>query len=246
MIRFLATVGIGLAGTTSAVAQTADCPGGPPGWIAAQGSGCRVWNLCPQRDESVTWSGACPTGFASGRGVTQWFRSGQPGARFEGTLRDGKRQGRGVYIFFNGNRYEGEFVDDKRQGRGVFTWTNGSRYDGEWRNGERHGRGVFTEADGSRYDGEWRDGVRQGRGILTWANGDRYEGEFRDDNINGRGSFVGSGGRYEGEWRNGKPNGQGIARSGNDIYSGTWTNGCFRQGDRLAMWGATKAECGFR
>jgi len=75
MIRFLAmvVVFVGLAGA-SAAAQSAECPGGPPGWIAAQGSPCRLWNPCPQREETITWSGACVSGVADGRGVAQRFQ----------------------------------------------------------------------------------------------------------------------------------------------------------------------------
>jgi hypothetical protein len=247
MIRFLALMIAGLAGAASAWAQTEACPGGPPGWIAAQGSGCRLWNACPQREETVTWSGACPNGVADGRGIKQWFRGGKPNDRFEGTLRDGKENGRGVFTRANGARYDGEWRDGQHNGRGVFTWANGNRYEGEFRNGKFDGRGVFTSTNGNRYDGEWRDSQPNGRGVFTSAGGNRYDGEYRDGSLNGRGVFTwANGDRYDGEWRDGRPNGSGTARIGNDSYSGTWSNGCFRQGDRRAWLIATEAECGFR
>ncbi len=226
MIRFLAgAVVIGLASAASAWAQTEACPGGPPGWIAAQGSGCRLWNACPQREDTVTWSGACPNGVAEGRGITQWFQGGKPNDRFEGTLRDGQRTGRGVFTWANGNRYDGEWRDNERNGRGVFSTAAGDRYDGEWRDGMPNGRGAGTWVSGNRYDGEWRDGKRSGRGAYTFADGDRYEGEWRDGRPNGRG---------KGTYRDGS------------VYEGTWTNGCFQQGNRRWALFATDAECGFR
>jgi hypothetical protein len=128
-----------------------------PGWIADAKTGCRIWNPRPKPNESVTWSGACQSGLAQGRGVEQWFESGQPANRIEGELRDGKLS-RGIAIYPNGDRYDGEFLDGRRNGRGVYTSANGDRYEGEWRDDRRNGRGVYNSANGNRYEGEWRDG----------------------------------------------------------------------------------------
>src|SRR5262245_38195345 len=184
---------------------------GRPGWSVDAGTGCWVWNSDPRPDDSVSWTGACgPDGRATGRGVEEWRNQGQV-SRYEGEVWDGRAEGRGVYIFANGDRYEGEFRDDKRHGRGVFVWANGDRYEGEFRDNQRDGRGVFTNVGGSRYDGAWREGAQTGLGVLTYADGGRYEGEWRNGEKNGRGTLVWpSGAQYTGDWRDDLRFGRGI------------------------------------
>src|SRR5260370_36486032 len=127
--------------SAAATAQTAQ-----PGWIADSRSGCRVWNPFPKQKESITWSGACQNGLAQGRGILQWLWDNQPGSRYEGELRDGKFNGRGVFTDANG-RYEGELRDGQPNGRGGLVWANG-RYEG----GVLHGRlkcgGVYVWPNG--------------------------------------------------------------------------------------------------
>lgn len=84
-----------------------------PGWIAASGTGCKIWNPAPQPDETVTWSGGCKNGFADGDGTLQWFEQGKPDVRFEGGYQGGKRNGYGVLIDPNGNRVAGEWRNDE-------------------------------------------------------------------------------------------------------------------------------------
>lgn len=187
----------------------------PPGWIADARTGCRIWNADPQPDEAVTWSGTCVDGRASGPGVLQWFENGQPTVRYEGEYRDGRANGRALYIWPDGARYEGDYLDDRWNGRGTFYWADGERYEGDWRDGLQTGTGVYLWTDGGRYEGEWRDGLRNGRGVHVWANGYRYDGEWRDDVPHGAGTFWGRDG----------------------AYSGTWDNGCFRDGERRAAIG---------
>ena len=129
---------------------------------------------------------------------------------YDGEWKDGKRNGRGVYTWANGDRYDGEWKDGKQNGRGVFTYGEGSqfrgdRYEGEFTNDKRNGRGVLTYGDGNRYDGEWKDGKQNGRGVYTWANGNRYDGEWKDGKMNGRGVYTwANGNRYDGEWKDGQ------------------------------------------
>ncbi len=70
---------------------------GPYGkWSAAERSGCLVWNIDPQPHETVTWSGACVDGKASGRGVYVWrFLKGGEWAqsRYEGDMDAGRSHG---------------------------------------------------------------------------------------------------------------------------------------------------------
>jgi hypothetical protein len=194
-----------------------------PGWIADPSSGCKVWDLVPEPNEAIKWSGGCAGGLANGSGVLQWFIDGKPVDHAEGEWRDGKRNGHGVYTTAKGNRYDGEWRDDMQNGFGVLTLVSGNRYAGEWRDGMKNGHGVYTWASGDRYDGEWRDDKRTGHGVYTRADGSRYDGE----------------------WRDGKPNGFGTFYFNGNVFHGDWTNGCLRQGAQEVAIGVSQADCQF-
>ena len=85
----------------------------PPGWITATNQPCKIWNPAPQPNESVTWSGPCKDGLASGKGVLVWTENGKPDVKFEGEYANGKRNGHGVMITPDGNRVEGEWLLDR-------------------------------------------------------------------------------------------------------------------------------------
>lgn len=93
-----------------ALAQT-DKPAAPD-WITTTNNACKVWNPQPQPNESVTWSGACKDGLASGKGVLHWTEDGKPDAEFDGEYANGKRNGPGVIITPDGKRFEGFWSDD--------------------------------------------------------------------------------------------------------------------------------------
>lgn len=170
-IMSLAAVMIGVA--CPALAQSAT-----PEWIADPTNGCRVRNTDAQPNVAVSWSGKCPNGRAEGRGLLQWFRDGKPAGRYDGELRDGMKNGRGVYTFVTGGRYDGEWRDGKRTGRGVMMYSSGNRYEGEFVNDKRHGRGIFTYTDGSRYEGEWRNDLPNGVGTSKQPDGSTYSGTW--------------------------------------------------------------------
>jgi hypothetical protein len=92
-------------------AQTAESAA--PGWITATNQRCKVWNPEPRPNESVTWSGPCKDGLASGKGVLHWTEDGKPDAEFDGEYANGKRNGFGVIIAPDGRRGEGEWADDE-------------------------------------------------------------------------------------------------------------------------------------
>lgn len=97
--------------TLQVMAQT-DKPA-PPDWITTTNKPCKVWNPEPQPNESVTWSGPCKDGFASGQGILRWTENGKPDVEFDGEYAAGKRNGHGVLITPDGKRIEGEWLNDK-------------------------------------------------------------------------------------------------------------------------------------
>lgn len=149
-------------------------------WIADPVSSCQVWNAYPSPGETISWSGACSNGKATGKGTLQWYLNGKPNGRYEGEYRDGKLNGRGVYTWPHGTRYEGEFRDGKRNGRGVYTWPDGSGYTGGWYNDYFSGFGTLTLVRGnSSIESYWE---REGKG--KWI-GNNYvvQGMFEEDRL---------------------------------------------------------------
>jgi len=53
--------------------------------------------------------------------------------RFEGTLKAGKKDGKGQFLYANGDVYKGKWVDDNRAGQGEMTYATGTTYTGEWK-----------------------------------------------------------------------------------------------------------------
>ena len=57
-------------------------------------------------------------------------------------------------------------------GKGTFIWPNGDRYEGDWVNGQRTGQGkYFYSSGGGVYTGEWKNNNRHGEGTMIWNDG---------------------------------------------------------------------------
>lgn len=128
------------------------------------------------------------------------------GSTYVGQMRDGLREGHGVYTCAT-EQYEGEWLDDKPHGRGHQSWSDGRYYEGQFHHGkfsglgkmvwqnpgglmvyegeyaddQKHGVGEFRWPDGRVYNGEWRRGRRHGRGAYTTVQGEQRIGYWSDD-----------------------------------------------------------------
>ena len=76
--------------------------------------------------------------------------------------------------------YEGEIRNGKPDGFGILIWFDGIKYVGNFKDGKEHGQGTFTSPDGTKYVGEWKDGKKHGQGTETWSSGWKYVGEWRE------------------------------------------------------------------
>ena len=121
-----------------------------------------AWAQCRVLDTELQgrYAGACVNGLASGQATA----SGD--ARYEGEFKAGRKHGKGVKTWPNGDRYQGDFVEDRKEGFGTYTW----------------GRGAWA---GERYEGDYVADRRHGFGTYRWPSGDVYAGPWKDDEFAG-------------------------------------------------------------
>jgi len=134
---------------------------------------CRV--LDPELQK--TYAGPCADGLAEGEG----YAAGA--AEYRGGFRAGRKHGKGVKTWANGDRYEGEFVADARHGTGRYTWGRGpwagERYEGGYANDRRHGFGTYRWQTGDVYAGPWENDVATGPPTPMMQARARFEEEAR-------------------------------------------------------------------
>jgi hypothetical protein len=126
--------------------------------------------------------------------------------RYNGPRVNGKKEGKGIYIYPNGCRYEGYFKNDKKEGLGIFYYTNGDRYEGQFEDGNYEGNGIFYFSNGDRYEGQFEKNKYSGKGKYYYHTGDWFDGFWMDDKKNGEGTYnYKNGDRIVGKHQNGKP-----------------------------------------
>jgi TonB family protein len=166
---------------------------------------CRIFNPNPKNDEKATWTGDCKDGFATGKGVLQWYLRDAPDSRYEGEMEKGQPNGHGIYTYASKARYEGEFRNGKRNGKGVMTSPDGVEYEGQFKDGMRDGVGKIVFPNGDRYEGSWKNGYQEGTGTLAYASGVRYEGSWKNGKFDGKGVLVQpDGSKREVQYKEGK------------------------------------------
>ena len=180
------------------------------GWIRDAATGCAVWSDDASPEVSVTWTGPCIDGKASGEGTLQRSRGDRLTSRYQGSYSAGRRHGQGTWWAANGDIYDGEWRDDQAAGRGVLRFAAGGRYEGDFRSFRFHGKGIWVGPNGDRYEGGFADGEFEGKGILTYADGGSYEGEFAAGQFQGLGELrIATGEVFAGRFVQSRPHGVG-------------------------------------
>jgi len=64
--------------------------------------------------------------------------------------------------------YEGEIKGGKHEGKGVYASANGIQYDGELKDGKANSPGTLTRPDGQVIRGTWNNGCYR-QGNRWWA-----------------------------------------------------------------------------
>ncbi len=191
----------------------------------------------------------CVTGnCVSGQGKWRY----EDGSQYQGTWRDGKREGPGVLTRATGSVLSGQWVQDVTRGPAVYRFTNRARYVAEWRgdspatdlvaepwayssggiyigdhNGLEHGLGGVQYADGATYLGDYVQGKKQGQGMMTWPSGAKYFGQWSAGKPEGQGQFVlPDQSVYSGAWHDGLPEGHGrLTKPDGSSREGQWRAG---------------------
>jgi len=68
-----------------------------------------------------------------------------------------------TYTYQDGSKYEGEMKDGRRNGKGIWIRPDGMKYEGEWKNNKPDGYGKLTMPDGSVREGYWKQGKFLGK-----------------------------------------------------------------------------------
>ncbi len=127
---------------------TLDCPSDEPdsvqiswvapcedgNWLLDTETGCRMWDWHPDLHDRAVWNGSCRHGLKEGQGVVQWTEHGQLIDRFEGTYRDGRREGFGRYQWNATDHFDGNYANDVPHGLGTAQLA-GETFAGQWQNG---------------------------------------------------------------------------------------------------------------
>lgn len=110
-----------------------------------------------------------------------------PGVSFQwtGSSKNGKADGYGVATKYqNGkfeSKYEGTYKNGIRDGKGTFTHADGAVRQGTFVNGQLVGHGTMSSEDGQTYEGNFINYRIHGKGKARWGNGSTFEGYFVSD-----------------------------------------------------------------
>eukprot|EP00931_Biecheleriopsis_adriatica_P020662 TRINITY_DN13737_c0_g2_i1.p1 TRINITY_DN13737_c0_g2~~TRINITY_DN13737_c0_g2_i1.p1 ORF type:complete len:247 (-),score=64.44 TRINITY_DN13737_c0_g2_i1:135-875(-) len=120
------------------------------------------------------------------------FITYEDGSTYTGLIRDGKRNGPGIWQS-KSCLYEGQWKADNQDGQGRQTWSDGRIYEGEFQNGRFSGAGkmVWHTAKGLLvYEGQYKEDLKHGTGKFVWPDGRTYDGEWNQGKRHGRGAYI--------------------------------------------------------
>ena len=107
---------------------------------------------------TFTWTGPSKAGKANGQGVATKYVNGKFESKYEGTYRNGIREGKGTFTHKDGSVKTGNFI-----------------------NGQLIGKGTVRDGDGNSYEGDLLNYRMHGKGALRWGNGSTFVGYMVDD-----------------------------------------------------------------
>ncbi len=103
------------------------------------------------------WSGASSDGKANGFGIAIKYKDGNFESKYEGTYKNGIREGKGKFTHMDGSVKTGTFIDGQLMGHGTLSTEDGHTYEGEFINYRMHGEGILRFANGAVFEGIMAD-----------------------------------------------------------------------------------------
>lgn len=213
-------------------------------------SSCLISNIPALDQLSVTWTGDCVSGMASGVGNVFAFSRGELRYMLRGQFTEGRLTRRDQMracaeedcsdqIAAAVLRAHAALVPQKPNPEvpPVVAAAAGSKSEiraedaiyrgnfvGDPRTGVLSGDGRVDFFDGRVFIGRLEEGKKTGRGTYVWPNGERYVGDWRNDQQDGSGEWTSpKGDHYVGEYRLSKREGRGVMTYPNKMqYDGAW------------------------
>lgn len=213
-------------------------------------SSCLISNIPALDQLSLTWTGDCVSGMASGVGNVFAFSRGELRYILRGQFTEGRLTRRDQMracaeehcsdqVAAAVLRAHAALVPQKPNPEvpPVATTTPGSKSEiraedaiyrgnfvGDPRTGVLSGDGRVDFFDGRVFIGRLEEGKKTGRGTYVWPNGERYVGDWRNDQQDGSGEWTSpKGDHYVGEYRLSKREGRGVMTYPNKMqYDGAW------------------------
>lgn len=125
--------------------------------------------------DPLEWKGTC----LSGNCQSGYGKKNVLDGTYEGGFRNGKFNGKGMFIFSKGRRKAvGNFVDGMLDGYGEFICPAFS-YKGQFANGEFYGKGTMIWNNGEKYVGNFVENLCHGQGVYTMSNNAYFKGVFQ-------------------------------------------------------------------
>ena len=171
------------------------CAGKPVGsscWMAlANQPECYFWNSYLQKDETMTWSGACSDGLAEGEGtlITTGYSSYNTEYTAEeiGHFQNGRKYGQWVVRLSEGRVMKETYMYGILHGPYFFEWPEeGKMVEGSYANGKKHGQWAEREADGRITEETYMNGILHGPYVFESKTGRMYKGSYMNGKKHGR------------------------------------------------------------
>ena len=134
--------GIYIIGSSGYVRNCPDCIYYVGGWSSSAKSGT---GTCYDKFGNLIYEG----GFADDKPTGSYPMTGYDSYKFE------------CKEYSNGAYYVGETYNGKRHGKGIYIWSSGDMWYGDWNNGERDGYGIYMPYQGSVSTGTWKGDTKQ-------------------------------------------------------------------------------------